>query len=127
MPEIISTPNALVQTTNGKRFYFYSGSIGVTTTETEMLAIENIGERDIFLKFQLGSMATSSIDTNLRVYSNGIVVFHTSYSISMVEYINDSGLFEFVLPSNTKLQITLENGSGSSTIGWTVAGHGKYV
>jgi len=127
MPEIISTPNALVQTTNGKRFYCYSGAIGVTATETEMITVDNIGERDIFLKFQVGSMAASSIDTNLRVYSNDIVIFQIAFSLSMVEYINDAGQLEFVLPSNSKLKITLENGSGSSTIPWTVAGHGKYV
>jgi len=127
MPEIISTPNALVQTTNGKRFYVYSGAIDITTTETEMIAVDNIGERDIFLKFQVGSMGASSIDTNLRVYSNDIVIFQVAFSTSMIEYINDAGQLEFVLPLNSKLKITLEHGSGSSTIAWTVAGHGKYV
>tara|TARA_R110000824_G_scaffold127121_1_gene287115 strand:- start:830 stop:1213 length:384 start_codon:yes stop_codon:yes gene_type:complete len=127
MPEIISTPNALVQTTNGKRFYCYSGSIGVTTTETEMITVDNIGERDIFLKFQVGSLGASSIDTQLRVYSNDVIIFETVFSVSAVEYINDSGVLEFVLPLNSKLKITLKNDSGASTIAWTVAGHGKFV
>ena len=127
MPEIISTPNALVQTTNGKRFYVYSSTVTVTATETTMISIDNIGERDIFLKFQIGSLKASSIDTDLKVYSNDIIIYQTVILASGVEYINDVGRYEFILPSNSKLQITLENTSGSDSSPWTVAGHGKYV
>jgi len=127
MPEIISTPNALVQSTNGKRFYVYSSLVTVTATETEMIAIDNIGERDIFLKFQIGSLKASSIDTELRVYSNDVIIYQTVIGSSMVEYINDVGRYEFIIPSNTKLVISLENASGSDSTPWTVAGHGKFV
>ena len=127
MPEIISTPNALVQTTNGKRFYVYSSTVTVTAAETEMIGIANIGERDIFLKFQVGCLAASSIDTDLKVYANDIVIYHNVILASAAEYINDVGRYEFIIPSNTKLQITLENTSGTSSFPWTVAGHGKYV
>ena len=127
MPEIISTPNALVQTTNGKRFYVYSSLVTVTATETEMIAIDNIGERDIFLKFQLGSLKASSIDTELRVYSNDVIIYQTVILNSAVNYIQDAGQYEFTIPSNTKLVISLENASGSDSTPWTVAGHGKFV
>jgi len=127
MPEIISTPNSLVQTTNGKRFYVYSSTVTVTAAETEMIGIANIGERDIFLKFQLGSLKASSIDTDLKVYSNDIVIYQTVILSSAVEYINDVGRYEFIIPSNTKLVITLENVTGSDSTPWTVAGHGKFV
>jgi len=53
MPEIITTPQSLVQTTNGKRFYVFSGSINVSS-ETTMLDINNIGERDILLYLEVG-------------------------------------------------------------------------
>jgi len=127
MPEIISTPHALVQTTNGKRFYVYSSLVTVTATETDMIAIANIGERDIFLKFQIGSLKASGIDTELRVYSNDVIIYQTVFLTSGVEYINDVGQYEFIIPSNTKLVITLENATGSDSTPWTVSGHGKYV
>jgi len=75
MPEIITTPQSLVQTTNGKRFYVFSGSIDVSS-ETTMLDINNIGERDILLYLEVGFDNQTTNNPTLRVKSNGIIIYH---------------------------------------------------
>jgi hypothetical protein len=122
MPEIIATPHALVQTNSGKRFYVFSGEIAVSG-ETTMIDIDNIGERDIKVTFELGTGSVTSADCIQRVKSNGIVIYHneTTQGGTTGQGYNE---LKLVLPANTSLTFTLEQ-SGSYI--WTIAGYGKFV
>jgi len=124
MPEIISTPNALVQTVNGKRFYVFSKLISVTTAETSLIDIDNIGERDIKIYITLGS----SYDTTLgqfRVYSNGEVVYFQEVDNWHQSFQYGSNELRLILPGNTSLKITAELNGGDSLM--LIAAHGKYL
>jgi hypothetical protein len=123
MPEIISTPNALVQTSNGKRFYVFSGEITVSG-ETTMLDIDNIGERDIRINLEIGFDQQTSNNPTLRVKSNGIVVYVNESGATGGNYQLGYNELKLILPANTSLQVTLEN-SGSQPA--TVAGYGKFL
>jgi len=126
MPEIISTPNALVQTTNGKRFYVFSGSIAVTTSEIPFIDIDNIGERDVKINLELGCGDNLGADNPfLRIYINDIVVYHTLYNNAHLE--NPSGFDEirFIVPANTSFKVTMK--MNANTYDYTIMGHGKYL
>jgi len=124
MPEIITTPNALVQTTNGKRFYVYSGLVAVTSSETTMISIDNIGERDIFMGVEIGIQAYTGSDGLLIVKSNGATIYNYAFD-------NIGGIgggwneVKLILAANTSLEITLTMAAGSHN--WTVACYGKYL
>jgi len=124
MPEIITTPQSLVQTTNGKRFYVFSGVIDVTSSEITMIDINNIGERDIKLHLELGTTSSANSDFILKLKSNGSIVYNGMLNSSSGLYAGNND-YKFILPANTSLVITLQ--STSATQEWTVAGHGKYV
>jgi len=126
MPEIITTPNALVQTTNGKRFYVYSGSVQATTAETTYIDIDNIGERDIKINMELGCGNNLGSDNPfLRVYVNDIVVYHVLWNNAHLD--NPSGFDEIrlIVAANTSFKVTMEM-SGNAYY-YTIAGHGKYL
>ena len=125
MPEIITTPNAFVQTTNGKRFYAFSGEKAVTSAETSMINNDNIGERDIMLHIEVGSYEFSSVDFILRIKSNGILIYNTAFNNSWQNYPLGHDEIKLILPANTSLEITLQG--VSSTVNWTVACYGKYL
>jgi len=125
MTESISTPNALVQTTNGKRFYVNSGVVSVGSSETTMIEIANIGERDIKLAYAVGAADNSNADTLLKVYSNNIVIFNDKSDTTGTYVSLSRSDFKIILPSNTSLKITLTG--GGAAVNWTVAGYGKYV
>jgi len=127
MPEIISTPNALVQTTNGKRFYFYTGEIAVPNVETTMLSVPNIGERDIWLALEQGSALAVTDDMVLKVKSNGLLVM--AYYIDQTKQTNNYGFDEIrmILPANTSLVITMTNVSSSTGRNMLISGYGKYL
>ena len=124
MTESISTPNALVQTTNGKRFYVNSGEVDVTTAETSMVDIANIGERDIKLALEIGCSTFTSDNIEFKVYSNEILIYNNEHGASSS---NMFGYNEFktILPANTALKVTLR--MGGTTVAMTVAGYGRYL
>jgi len=122
MPEIISTPHALVQTASGKRFYVFSAPINVTSSETTMIDIDNIGERDIKLHLEMGPLTTSSSIFTLKVKSNGSTIYNEANADSAIRVQND---YKFVLPANTSFAVTLQ--SSSASVVWTVACYGRYL
>jgi len=125
MPEIITTPHALVQTTNGKRFYVYSGEVSVPNSPTNMISIDNIGERDILFIFEIGCKDGSAEDFDLIVKINGIIVL-TGYVSDTRQYFNsDNYGIKIIVPANTSLDILMT--SMNATMTWTCAGHGKYI
>jgi len=123
MPEIILTPQALVQTRNGEKFYAYSGRKQVTASEITFLDIDDIGERDIEISICPGCEDNSSTDTNLVVYSNGIVIFIDVSDHTAQFPLNDE--YRFILPANTSLKVTLE--STGANVEWTISVYGKYL
>jgi len=126
MPEIITTPKALVQTTNGKRFYIYSGEQDVTNIETTMINVDNIGERDILLHVAIGGSSGSSDDIKYRLLINGVIV-----SSIYFEDVSPNGIsfgkIKYIIPANTSLKITLDNMSSSSARSHNVWAYGKYL
>ena len=125
MPEIITTPNALVQTTNGKRFYVYSGAVSVPNSETTMISIDNIGERDIKIKLDVGNVTISGNDLTLKVKVNGIIIYQSESNNQYTNELTGYNAREFIIPANTSFDVTLE--SETSTYTFFVAGYGKYI
>jgi len=123
MPEIITTPNALVQTTNGKRFYVFSGNVTVDTNETVLLDIDNIGERDIKILFELGNDYTAAASILIKIKSNGVIVYSTK-GTDFNQLMRHADI-RLILPANTSLTVTYELGGGSGA--FNLAGHGKYL
>jgi len=124
MTESITTPNALVQTTNGKRFYVNSGEVDVTTDETSMIDISNIGERDIKLALEIGCSTFTSDNIEFKVYSNEILIYNNEHGASSSNLFGYNE-FKIILPANTALKVTLR--MGATTVAMTVAGYGKYL
>jgi len=124
MPEIITTPHALVQTTNGKRFYVNSGIVSVDNTENSVIDIANIGERDI--KFILNPIVTSvtADQMTMKVKNNGLIIFQEVFS--QEAHHPHAYDIHFIIPSNTSLVITFTNiDSTSHDVG--VSCYGKYL
>jgi len=126
MTESISTPNALVQTQNGKRFYVYSGQITAAGSgiETTMVDIANIGERDVKLHLEYGHLVPTSADVVTRVYINDIIIYIFVWGDTGGSYGAMFGGPDLIIPANCKLVITF---ASSGTPVWAVAGSGKYV
>jgi len=124
MTEIISTPHALVQTTNGKRFYAFSGEIAISNVETDMIAVDNVGERDFKLHLEFGHLLPTSVDVVARIRINGTVVW--SFTWADTGY-GGGGMWhsDFIIPANVALIVSLQSGSGTPT--WVIAGSGKYL
>jgi len=124
MTESISTPNALVQTQNGKRFYVNSGLVGVDNTETSVIDIANIGERDIKLIINpiIGDDANDNMVMKLK--NNGIIIYRTTYYHQAANFIMYA--LPFIIPANTSIVITFQNiDSTSHDVG--VSCYGKYL
>jgi len=103
----IITPNALVQTSNGKRFYVNSGVIQVDDTETAVLDIDNIGERDILLTINpiVSSLVADKMVMNVK--NNGFTIFQEMFS-QEGHHPNPYDV-SFIIPANTSLAITFKN------------------
>ena len=124
MPEIISTPNALVQTTNGKRFYINSGLVLVANTETSVVDIANIGERDIRLNVNAILTSLGADNMAMKVKNNGVTIYEAIWDEQSALHLTP--LLRFIIPANTSLDITFENADGTShAVG--VSCYGKFV
>jgi len=127
MPEIIVTPQSLVQTTNGKRFYAYSGQIGVDNTQQwQMIDVDNIGERDILMKLEMGSAETTTVDFTIRVLINSVVVYIDTINNAGEQSMAGYNELKFICPANASLAIeVISNSTSSRTL--TIMAHGKYL
>jgi len=124
MTESISTPNALVQTTNGKRFFVHSGLVSVANTEIAVVDIDNIGERDIKLIINAILTDNNSDNMSLRVKNNGFLIYETIFDVQSSFYAPYA--YHFIIPANTSLAITFQNQDGTShNVG--VSAYGKYL
>lgn len=125
MPEIITTPNALVQTTNGKRFYVNSGIVSVDNTETAVVDIDNIGERDIRLNVNtlLGGPATDDMAMKLKI--NGLIIYSGVFNNIQTESIHYA--LPFIIPANSSLIITFQNVTDTSSQNVGVSCYGRYL
>jgi len=125
MTESITTPNALVQTTNGKRFYVNSGIVSVNNTETAVMDIDNIGERDIRLNLNPILTVSSGDEMTMKIYNNGIVTFQCLFN-KAGDNLTLENVARFIFPSNTSLKITFQNADASvHSVG--VSCYGKYL
>jgi len=126
MPEIITTPNALVQTTNGKRFYVNSGIVSVNNTETAIVDIDNIGERDIKLKINPIISGGGGDDMKLKLKNNSIIIYSAYYKDGTTEGVGTTPI-HFIIPANTSLQITFQNVTDSDSQDVGVSCYGRYL
>jgi len=122
----IITPTAFTQTQNGKRFYFFSGEISVTSSETNMISVDNIGERDVKLNFTIGAETFTGVDLVLRVRSNDIIILNQAFSNEWLNY-KDTYDVNLIIPAHTSFKITIQGQSGLGPVLHTVAGYGKYL
>jgi len=125
MTESITTPTALVQTTNGKRFYVNSGVVAVPNSETSIIDIDNIGERDIKIAINLFADALSTNDITLKIKSNGIIIYQSKYNNTYQHYIVGFSAIKMVFPANTSLLMTLESQTDTHNLG--IACYGRYL
>jgi len=125
MTESITTPNALVQTSNGKRFYVHSGVVNVTTADTTMISIDNIGERDIKISLEVGSLQEHGNDSYVTFKVNGIIIFGDVTRNTAQDYGLGRDEYRFIIPANASLEVIMVLGGGATN--WSVAGHGKYL
>jgi len=124
MPEIISTPTALVQTQNGKRFYVNSGEIGVVNADTHILNIANIGERDIIFKMNPFMDSVTTDNLYMKVKNNGVVIYDIVFDNQ--RSVDISSPIHFIIPANTSLEILMANQTSTSrNVG--VSCYGKYI
>ena len=129
-PSAISavSPVRLQKTQNNKAFYAYSGLQIVDENETTMLSIADIGKRDIFIVFEVGSDSLSGDDIRIKIKVNGEDVY-VSKSPSAYVGGNMSGYNEIrmIMPANTSLEFTIENVTDTSTHPFYVAAYGNYL
>lgn len=122
MTESITTPNALVQTTNGKRFYVNSGLIAVGSSEVTIIDIANIGERDIVITVSPAIGNDSNDKMFMYIYNNDLLIYN---------YCNPRGEWtgsplRFIIPANTSLKFTMKNIDATShNVG--ISCYGKYL
>jgi len=124
MPEIISTPQSLVQTQNGKRFYVFSGITTVDNTETAMIDIDNIGERDIKIALEVGNDVGNDLYYEIRVKVNGITI-HQNRRWARERYGGGFDEIRTIIPANCSFVVTIQQESGSDD--YTLMGHGRYL
>jgi len=124
MTESITTPNALVQTTNGKRFYVNSGLVSVDNTETAVIDINNIGERDIRICINPILTTGDADDMIMKVKNNNLIIYQSRFQTQRQEYI--SYPIRFIIPANTSIEITWTNYDATShDVG--VSCYGEYL
>jgi hypothetical protein len=122
MTESITTPTALVQTTNGERCYANSGLVSVDDTETTLLEIDNVGERDIMFNINPIVLITAADIMDMKVKSNGIIIYEVLYQKDRTQ----NWSVPFIIPANTSLTITFTNADSSShSVG--VSCYGRYL
>jgi len=110
---------------SNKAFYIYSGEVGVTTTETTMISVNDIGKRAILFCMEIGCASDSSTNFHLRVKSNGQVIHRNQYSYQGSVYGADTTDLKFILPANTSLEVTIELDSSAND--FTISGYGYYL
>jgi hypothetical protein len=122
--ESISTPHALVQTQNGKRFYVNSGIVSVDNTETAVVDIANIGERDIKIKINPILTTNNTDDMTMRLKNNSIIIYQSNYNNQNAA--TDHGPIHFIIAANTSIQITFQNiDETAHDVG--ISCYGKYI
>ena len=115
----------LNSTLDGKHFYVYSGELTVTTSETSMIDIPNIGERDIRLYLEVGNDVINSSDTMIQVKSNGQVIYKSHSNVTYPYYILGHDEIKLILPAYTSLEVTMSLSGGTGD--FNIAGHGDYL
>lgn len=122
------SPVRLQPTKNNRGFYVYSGEVDVDENETTMLSIADIGNRDIFIAFEIGSLTLSSDDIELRIKVNGAIIYASKTSSAYIGgAMNGYDESRFIIPADTSLELTLKNVSDTSTLDFFVAGYGNYL
>jgi hypothetical protein len=122
------SPVQLQPTKNNRAFYVYSGEVDVDENETTMLSIADIGKRDIFIAFEVGSLTLSSDDIILKIKSNGTTIYGSKSSAAYIGgSLNGYDELRFIIPADTSLEMTLQNVTDTSTLPFLVAGYGNYL
>lgn len=122
------SPVKLQTTRNNRAFYVYSGEVDVNNTETTLLSIDDIGQRDIFIAFEIGSLTLSSDDIELKVKVNGTTIYASKSSSAYIGgAMNGYDELRFIIPKNTSLELTLQNVTDTSTLDFYASGYGNYL
>jgi len=128
MTESITTPTALVQTTNGERFYVNSGLISVNNTETTIIEITNVGERDIKLIVNpIVTFDSQGDNMTMKVKNNGLIIYQSLYDWRDGYLIGPVRVIRFIIPANTSLEITFQNTTDASAHDCGVSCYGRYL
>jgi len=124
----VLSPVKLQPTTNNRAFYVYSGEVDVDENETTIISIDDIGQRDVFIAFEIGSLTLSSDDIELRVKVNGEVIYGSKNPSAYIGG-NQNGYDElrFILPKNVSLELTLKNVTDNSTLDFYASAYGNYL
>jgi hypothetical protein len=124
----VLSPVTLNTTSNNRAFYVYSGEVDVDENETTVLSINDIGQRDIFIAFEIGSLTLSSDDIQLKIKVNGSTIYASK---SPNAYVGGQGNgydeLRFIIPKNVSLELTLQNVSDTSTLDFYASAYGNYL
>ena len=123
MTESITTPTALVQTTNGKRFHVNSGLVSVTNSEKAVIDIANIGERDILLCVNPFFSTFHYDNMTLKIKNNGNIIYQAVFDVQKGDY---HKVIRFIISANTSMGVTYENAT-STSLDVGVSCYGKYL
>ena len=119
MPETSVTPTLATATTGKSLIYVgggyygaWSGAVGVTDTETTL--IEFVSPEDALVaNIRFYFVQASGDDFFYKVYLNDLEILNLASQSTSVIYQN---VGEFIIPSLTKVKVTADNDSSSSSV-----------
>jgi len=115
----------LKATQSNKQFYIYSGLIAADNTETTVISVRDIGQRDIL--FCLNPILTSlgTDDMTMKVKNNGSIIYQCIWNNQTAHEL--FGPVHFIFSANTSIEVTFENETGSSSHDVGVSAYGYYL
>ena len=120
------TPESLIQTNKGEKFFSYSGVQTVTSAGTDMINIDNIGERDIEVFIELGNATNLGSDNmQFTVLMNELIIFQNLTNNIQTEYLSGYNELRLIISANSSLRINLNVNANSYP--FTVAVTGNYL
>mgnify|MGYP003643958236 CR=1 FL=1 len=120
------TPESLIQTNKGEKFFSYSGVQTIDSAGTDMINIDNIGERDIELFVEIGCATNLSSDNmQFTVLMNELIIFQNLTNQVHTETLSGYNELRLIISANSSLRINLSVNTNSYP--FTVAVTGNYL
>ena len=100
------TPESLIQTRNGKKFFSYSGLKSVTSAGIDMLNIENVGDRDIECFLELANADNLGSDNPIiKIFMNEQIIFQDIANNTYQQYPQGYNEIRFIISAHSSLRV----------------------